>query len=145
MDWGQLILFLFIIIFLVMFILRDDDEEDFIYTASIPIGLPIVQRYEGSDLQSVQQDAIGVTIKLSPKDTYTYSYKRTHNIENIHIETYDKVMLLDMVPFNRSVSGELYLSSTDRRYIRNNQSYLVGTVNGKEIRKPLIKTRIKEV
>jgi len=145
MDWGKLILILYISILLLMFILRDDNQENFIYTASVPVGLPIINTYEGTDIQSTKQDIIGITIKIKDKsDDFTYWFDKKYNGEyqNIRVETEDGISLLDLIPSNGQVSGNLYLSSTDRRYIRNQETYLVYKKDGNKIRHRLRKIRI---
>ena len=128
-----------------MFILRDDNEEDFIYTVSVPVGLPLIRTFEGTDMRSVNQDSIGVTIKLNNlNDNFTYHFdkKYSKDYKNLRVETEDNVILINMVPSEGSVSDELYMSSIDRRYIRNQQSYLVYNSKGDEKRKRLIKIKV---
>lgn len=148
MDWGKLIFILYICIFLVMFILKEDDQEDFIYTASIQVGLPIISTYAGTDIRSATQEVVGITIIIKDKsDNYTYKFGKNHakDIQNVRVETGDKVTLINLIPSDSSESGELFLSSTDRRYVRNEETYLVYTKGAEEIRKRLNKVRLKPI
>lgn len=146
MDWGKLILIFYIVVFLVIFILKGEDQEDFVYTSSVPIGLPIIKTYEGTDIRSSVQDMIGVTIKINGRsDNFTYRFDKEYSqiYQNLRVETEDKVTLIDLIPSDKPVSGDLCLSSTDRRYIRNQETYLVYDFEGKNHRERLRKVRIK--
>lgn len=146
MDWGKIVLILYIAIFIVMLIMKEEDQEDFIYSASIPIGLPIIGGYDTIGMNNCTQDVIGVTIQIkdtSDECTYNFDKKYKSFVNNARVETEDGVVLLDMIPSDKSNSEELCLSSTDRRYIRNQQTYLVYNKNNTEYKIPLKKIKIK--
>ncbi len=121
------------------------DDDEYVYTAAIPIGLPIFQSYDNTAARSSHQDIIGVSINLGKKsDEYTYNYdkKYSHRINNVRVVTEDDIILLSMVPSDKKVSGELFLSTIDRKYIRSGKSYLVCNVDNQEVIEPLKRIKI---
>ncbi len=147
MEWKMIIALLYLFIMVILILSKNySDDEEYVYTAAIPIGLPIFQSYDNTTIRSGHQDIIGVSIRLNKKnDEYTYSYDKryTYRVDNARVVTEDDIVLLNMVPSDKKISGDLYLSTTDRKYIRRGKSYLTCNVDGSEITEPL--TRIKIV
>lgn len=146
MEWIAILFLLSMFIVLVLLLTRDySDDALYVYTAAVPIGLPIIKTYEGTNLQSRDQDVVGVSFQINKnKDKYTYNYdsKYSMNITDVKVITDDGIVLIEMIPSNKRISGELYLSSTDRKYIRSGNSYLVCMVDGVEIQEPLKRIKI---
>ena len=165
MDWGQLILSLFITIFFVIFILQEDNEDDYVYSTLVPIGIPNIEYYPLDDSRrayplddsrrgyplddsqrgynTFQQNMLSISFQLSKKDIYEYIFKSddNQNITNVRVETEDKTILLKLKPSEKSISNEIYLTSAHRRCIKNERSYLVYNLNGKEKRMRLMKKK----
>ncbi len=147
MNWNTIVLLLIMFIWLIyIFSENYTNDEEYIYTSIIPIGLPIVQDLNDNGMGLYHQDMIGISINLGKiSDTYKYFFnkKLSGQITNARILTEDNIVLIELNPSDKSQNGELYLSNMDRKYIRNNQVRLICNVNNIVVSENLKRVKIR--
>lgn len=142
-KWLTLLFIMYVIVGIIYrYVTQDVDDPDYIYSCSVPIGDPIIEYYENG-MMARSQESVGITIKLDKtKDTFTYINNEKFNINDACVETEDGKIILELKPSDKTETGELFLSVTERICVRNQKTNLVCTIDGKKITRKLSKIYI---
>lgn len=118
-----------------------EDKSKYVYTASIKTGVPIISNVGGYKV--VNQDSIGISIKLDQiEDTVSYSFpKYIKTLSNPKL-VINGNEILNMRPTDGIITETIYLSSAERRAVRNNDAYLICDDGNDQIKDSLYRTKI---
>lgn len=118
-----------------------EDKSKYVYTASIKTGVPIISNV--GEYRIVNQDSIGLSIKLDQiEDIVSYSFpKYIKTLSNPKL-VINGNEIINMRPTYGIITETIYLSSAERRAVRNNEAYLICDNGNNQIKESLYKTKI---